>query len=179
MQRYAFKFGYIGNKYGGFQHQRNFTKTPIEHLLTESFKATRLLLPHESLRDTERQFQVCGRTDKGVSAAGNVFAINLKLTQNEEKTLQKRVNSKLPVSVFILAVKKVQKDFSPRFDCVSREYRFYFFDQGYDFGEMRKACEILVGKHDFRHLCKMRDDYWRNGSERIIFKCELKRDHFY
>ncbi len=42
------------------------------------------------------------RTDKKVSAAGNIFCLNLTISKKEEKTLVKRINSQLPNDIVVL-----------------------------------------------------------------------------
>ncbi len=79
-------------------------------------------------------------TDKGVSAAGNVFAIKLKINSVQEKTLLERVNSALPNTVSIIACKEVPLDFNARHRTIKRVYHYGFFPYGIDLGLMREAC---------------------------------------
>jgi tRNA pseudouridine38/39 synthase len=49
----------------------------------------------------------------------------------------------------------ITQNFSARFDCVGRTYK-YFFPRGHlNVDKMQEACKFLVGSHDFRNLCKM------------------------
>lgn len=47
------------------------------------------------------------------------------------------------------------RDFSARFDCRMRTYRYFFPRSNLNIEAMRTACGYLVGVHDFRNLCKM------------------------
>ena len=47
------------------------------------------------------------------------------------------------------------RDFSARFDCESRSYKYYFPRGNIDIGRMESAGKRLLGVHDFRNLCKM------------------------
>lgn len=49
----------------------------------------------------------------------------------------------------------VHEDFSARFECKYREYHYFFQRKQLDLQSMRKGCEYLKGKHDFRNFCKL------------------------
>jgi tRNA pseudouridine38/39 synthase len=38
---------------------------------------------------------------------------------------------------------------------------------------MKLACSYFVGKHDFKHFCKFKPEYEKNGTVRHIFKCSI------
>lgn len=61
------------------------------------------------------------------------------------------------------------KDFSARFDCRERTYRYFFPRSNLNIAAMQTACDYLVGKHDFRNLCKM-----DVGNGVVSFDRELK-----
>ena len=46
-------------------------------------------------------------------------------------------------------------DFSARFDCDRRTYRYFFPRADMDIVRMEDAGQRLLGSHDFRNLCKM------------------------
>lgn len=46
-------------------------------------------------------------------------------------------------------------DYSARFDCRQRTYRYFFPRSNLNVDAMQKAANYLVGSHDFRNLCKM------------------------
>jgi hypothetical protein len=45
-------------------------------------------------------------------------------------------------------------DFSARFSCTRRTYRYFFLRGGLDLAAMRAAAERLRGRHDFRNFAK-------------------------
>ncbi|KDN53319.1 pseudouridine synthase [Tilletiaria anomala UBC 951] len=163
----------------------------------------------------------CGRTDRGVSAAGQVVSLWVRsrrvdqwaqrqeqrgvflrksgrdeeVTQlqeersveteeapfvpaNEELPYVATLNRLLPPTIRIQAWSPVRPDFSARFDCRYRHYK-YFFTSGapralqslhpdgaaapgwnhagaqLDIDAMRDAACRLLGEHDFRNLCKI------------------------
>ncbi|KAH8670429.1 pseudouridine synthase [Tricladium varicosporioides] len=83
----AFKLAYLGKKYNGFEHHTgNTTPLPtIEEELWKAFNKARLIFPKGShpLEPGEVnwegcEYSKCGRTDKGVSAFGQVIGIRVR-----------------------------------------------------------------------------------------------------
>lgn len=93
----AFKFAYLGRRYNGFEwHANNKTRLPtVEEELWKAMMKTRLIFPEFKSSNEEEvcwdgcEYSKCGRTDKGVSAFGQVIGIRVrsnrpKPTQREE-----------------------------------------------------------------------------------------------
>lgn len=136
MFRYHFrhillKFYYLGWDYQGFVTQED-TSNTIEHYLFEALIKTCLIRDRET-----SNYHRCGRTDKGVSSFGQTISINIrsKLTResedniNDELNYCKMLNSVLPETIQCIAWAPVSHDFSARFHCNSRTYK-YFFPKG-------------------------------------------------
>ncbi len=121
----------------------------------------------------ELDYTKCGRTDKGVSAAGNVFSMFLPVRPKDEKLLIKRINSALPQEICIFGMAKVPADFNSRNNCTFRTYRYYFLAEGLEIELMRKAAGFMEGNNDFRLFCKMKPEYERSGTVRKIFSCKI------
>lgn len=66
-----------------------------------------------------------------------------------------RINRVLPPTIRILAWSPVADDFSARFSCRWRHYRYFFSPRGLDLSAMQDAASRLIGEHDFRNLCKV------------------------
>ena len=65
------------------------------------------------------------------------------------------LNCVLPDDIRVLCYVKVPENFSARFNCVRREYK-YFFPRGFlDIDKMTEASKLFLGYHDFRNFCKM------------------------
>lgn len=104
----ALKFAYLGQKYNGFEHHSG-NKTPLPTIEEELWKAlmkTRLIFPTgvERLKEGEIEWEgtdysKCGRTDRGVSAFGQVIGIRvrslkpLETAQEEQKDEMEGVES--------------------------------------------------------------------------------------
>lgn len=83
----AFKFAYLGRKYNGYEyHKGNWTPLPtVEEVLWKALYKARLISPPgaESLEPGEiswegTDYSKCGRTDKGVSAFGQVIGLRVR-----------------------------------------------------------------------------------------------------
>lgn len=66
------------------------------------------------------------------------------------------LNRVLPKDIRCIAWQPLyNRDFSSRFDCRERTYRYFFPRSNLNIDAMQRACSYLVGIHDFRNLCKM------------------------
>ncbi|KAF9977402.1 tRNA pseudouridine synthase 3 [Actinomortierella ambigua] len=64
------------------------------------------------------------------------------------------LNRLLPPDIRLLAWAPVKPTFDARFDCLWREYK-YFFPRGFiDIDKMRAASQKFLGLHDFQNFCK-------------------------
>ncbi|VVC25922.1 Pseudouridine synthase, catalytic domain,Pseudouridine synthase I, TruA,Pseudouridine [Cinara cedri] len=147
----AFKLLYLGWDYQGFATQDCTNKT-IEY---ELFNALTTCCLIES-RQTSN-YHRCGRTDKGVSSFSQVISLTVRSNGNDTKELPycKMLNRLLPKDIRIIAWSPVNEDFSARFNCGSRTYKYWFPRGNLDIDLMNEALQQVVGTHDFRNFCKM------------------------
>ncbi len=105
-----------------------------------------------------------GRTDAGVHASGQVitFDVTWRHTLGD---LQRALNAVLPDSIVVSELEQAADEFHPRFDAVSREYRYSLYQgvvrdplkqrfalqvpPGLAIETMQAACATLIGEHDF------------------------------
>ena len=191
-RKIALRFCYDGSRYSGLAAQPSqFTPLPtVEELLWDALCTARLVDPAKGMDGAG--WSRCGRTDAGVSAAGQVVALWVRSRRVDERPLRNNeephtalpvaegeelpyvatLNRLLPPTIRVQAWSPVRADFSARFDCVYRHYK-YFFTEGavhalrwppesashfapqLDLGRMREAAARLVGEHDFSNLCKV------------------------
>lgn len=72
-RKIALKFAYDGTHYNGLEHQRDVTPLPtVEETLWDALVKTRLVDPASDFDG--HGWEKCGRTDRGVSAAGQVVS---------------------------------------------------------------------------------------------------------
>lgn len=97
-----------------------------------------------------KNFQGAARTDRGVSALGNVYAFDA-----ERKLLPRALNSFLPGDLRVLAVAEVGAGFNPRRDALEKVYKYFLYDRGYDLEGIRRAARLFEGEHSFHSFCKL------------------------
>ncbi len=142
MLRVAFKLAYFGWNYHGSQYQPNVPT--IDGALFRAFEKV-------GINARERRYRTAGRTDAGVSALGNVFALDL---DSFDPWMVRVLNSHLPEDITVWAYRVVDDDFDPRRNAVSRIYQYVMPDEGYDVEAMKRAAGMLVGEHNFEGFAK-------------------------
>ncbi|KAK4742208.1 hypothetical protein SAY87_000209 [Trapa incisa] len=162
----ALRVIYFGQRFYGFASESQMDPT-VESELFKALEKTRLLVGDRK----KSQYSRCGRTDKGVSAFGQVIALFLRsklkgTTENNklhhefsqqdgEIDYVRLLNRALPYDIRVTGWSPVPVDFSARFSCLAREYK-YFFWRGYlNISAMEYAGKKFIGEHDFRNFCKM------------------------
>lgn len=151
------KICYFGWNYCGFVVQED-TPNTIEHHLFDALDKTCLIKDRSS-----SNYHRCGRTDKGVSANGQVISISVRsrLTKEtinntqEEIDYCKILNNVLPADIKCIAWQPVPDNFSARFNCKFRTYKYFFPKGNLNIKNMEEAAYYLIGTHDFRNFCKM------------------------
>ncbi|KAL8750825.1 MAG: hypothetical protein Q9184_006279 [Pyrenodesmia sp. 2 TL-2023] len=226
----ALKFAYLGQRYNGLEyHTNNTTPYPtIEEELWKALSKAKLIFPtpNPAVNDGEPnwegcEYSKCGRTDKGVSAYGQVLSLRVRSNRplstpksedvhtaekSDSGTPEEVVNGEqatsnvtafdpikdeipypqvlnrlLPPEIRILAwCPSPPPDFSARFSCMERRYKYFFTQPAYtptpgpacltpakdldgqqqregwlDTQAMNEAAEKFKGSHDFRNFCKV------------------------
>ena len=144
---------YDGTRYHGFQLQATLPtiQWEIEKALWE--------LTGERIR-----VMAASRTDAGVHAKGQVVSFRTK-SPLPPQTFVNGLNYYLSRDVAIKAAYRVDDSFNVRRDAISREYNYYILNsltrspirEGFsyrvgghlDIEAMNRACQALVGEHDF------------------------------
>eukprot|EP01066_Platyproteum_vivax_P000401 Platyproteum_vivax@DN10446_c0_g1_i1.p1 len=105
----------------------------------------------------ESQFTRCGRTDKGVSAAGNYYSLRMRLKKaGVPYNYSEVLNRLLPTDIRILNCAPAPDNFNCRHSCVGRIYKYFFLgDSSLNVSLMDEAAKKFIGSHDFRNFCKM------------------------
>ena len=135
--RIALKFAYDGSRFYGFQRQPD--KETVEGALVDALKSVGAI---KSSRDCG--YRSSSRTDRGVSALGNIVSIR---TAFETKELCSAVNSEMD-DVWAYSAVDVPDEFNPR-AARQRWYRYYLAKTGQDVDAMRDISSRFVGVHDF------------------------------
>ena len=152
MTRFRATLSYDGTAYKGYQVQpavptiQGTVEDALEHILQHPAKV-----------------DAAGRTDAGVHASGQVIAFDAEW-KHGNSALLRAVNSRLPEDIALQDITQ-QADFHPRFDALSRTYRYQLavvevrqpllakrawqMQQEMDEHVMQRASQCLIGEHDF------------------------------
>ena len=162
MRRIMLTVAFDGTNYSGWQIQPN--KETIEGVLNREI--SRLL---------NEEIKVVGasRTDSGVHAEGAVCVFDTESKIPGDK-FSYAINQKLPEDIRIRNSKEVDITFHPRRVNSRKTYRYrirhdefpnpldarysYHVYTKLDIEAMRRACEFIKGKHDFKSFCSVHTD---------------------
>lgn len=139
--RYAVKFAYDGTRFEGYPRQPG--GRTVEEELIRVLKKTGIIESEKKAR-----FGSASRTDKGVSALGNVIAFD---TDFKLKNVVPALNSKA-IDIWSWGIAPVPDEFNPR-HAKTRWYT-YFLPPEHDEKRLKKAAALFVGTHDFRSFTK-------------------------
>ncbi|KAG8440572.1 hypothetical protein GDO86_006353 [Hymenochirus boettgeri] len=121
-RKFAIMLAYCGRGYYGMQMDRTKPQFPtIEaELISALIKAQ--CIPESSLIQMKNlKFQRCARTDKGVSALGQLVSVKLRTSCSNPV---EKINSHLPPGIRVLDIKRVTKGFSSKNMCDRRTYSY-------------------------------------------------------
>ncbi|ADD09331.1 tRNA pseudouridine(38-40) synthase TruA [Candidatus Aciduliprofundum boonei] len=130
------KFAYDGTRFYGYQRQKD-----VPTVEGEILKA----LENMGIKNLKS----ASRTDRGVSALGNVIWIK---TDIDGKELIGRLNANLKHIYFHSFA---NLDINPRYARI-RWYRYHLLDMGQDMDRLKEAAMIFQGEHDFRNFTRVR-----------------------
>ncbi|KAM7208610.1 pseudouridylate synthase [Naviculisporaceae sp. PSN 640] len=240
----ALKLAYLGKNYGGFEYTQMTNVPTIEEELWKALVKSCLIFPEnpDVIDFSPFEYAKCGRTDRGVSAFGQVINLRVrsqKKVDKRKKVLQspeqdgstatgeqqkgdvemkdappaepatkqvkestwdpihgeipycKVLNRLLPPDIRILAwAPNPPPNFSSRFSCRERQYRYFFTQPAFspppaslaspalnngwlDIDAMRQAAKLFEGLHDFRNFCKVDPSKQITNYERRIFESDI------
>ena len=153
MVRYKLTLAYDGSDFVGSQRQAS--KRTVQGELEKAL---------QKLGWSGRSVIISGRTDTGVHATGQVASVDLDWSDTEEH-LARALNSLLPPDIAAKSARVVDNNFHPRFDAVSRLYRYGLFCQSlrdpirerFDWrvwpainaDDLINVAKLFLGTHDF------------------------------
>ncbi|KAL0244692.1 hypothetical protein GEMRC1_008774 [Eukaryota sp. GEM-RC1] len=118
-RKYALLLAYEGSNYAGLQIQPDVET--VESVLHRALLDTDLYHPSKPCLQASRVSRA-GRTDKGVSAAGNVLSGNF--IETEPEIVRSLLNAHLPSDIRILNCTRVTPSFDARKSGTSRHYEY-------------------------------------------------------
>ena len=170
---------YDGTGYHGFQWQAG-----LPSIQGEVEKAL------EKLTGETCRVIAASRTDAGVHAKGQVVSFRTK-SPLPPQTFVNGLNYYLPRDIAVKAAHRVSGSFDVRRDAISREYSYYILNSStrspmreafsylvakpLDIEAMNRACQTLIGEHDFASFATC-DGARIKNTVRHVFSAEMKRD---
>ena len=169
---------YDGTRYHGFQLQASLPTIQGE-IETALFK----------LVGERTRVMAASRTDAGVHAKGQVVSFRTG-SSLPLPAFVKGLNYYLPRDIAVKMAYKVDDSFNVRRDALSREYNYYILNsptrsplrRGFsylvtghlDIEAMNRACQALVGEHDFASFATCIDNEIK-GTVRRVYKAQVER----
>ncbi len=174
MARYQLTLAYDGTDFFGSQRQakRRTVQGELEKALCR-------------LGWTGRSILMAGRTDTGVHATGQVAACDLDWSHSNDD-LVRALNAALPADMVVRQARMAHAKFHPRFDAISRRYRYRLFCQplrdplrerfawrvwpSISGGALAGTAKPFLGMHDFSAFGSPTTP--RGGTVRTVTKAE-------
>ena len=149
--RLAFRVAYLGSRFYGSQLQA--AQRTVEGEFIAACQRLGLF------SDWRRAgFLSAGRTDRGVHAYGQVVAFS---TSSPNRAAM-AINAQLPPDCWCTGVSCVPDQFNPRYDAVSRTYRYYFPGVFPEQESMQRAARAFLGEHNFTSFARVKGkNPWR------------------
>ncbi len=172
MNRYFLEVSYKGKGYAGFQIQQN---APTIQYEVEKALATFFRQPI-SLTGSSR-------TDSGVHALQNYFHFDFEEVINPASIYN--LNAILPGSIVIKTLVRVSESAHCRFDAISREYKYFIYQQKDPFLEetayyypytldielLEKAAKVIMQYRNFASFSK-------RGTQVKTFDCTIQKSEW-
>jgi tRNA pseudouridine38-40 synthase len=160
--RYALKFGYLGKNFFGYARQPNLRT--VEKDIINALRKNKIIEDEKSAN-----FQSASRTDKGVSAIGNVLALD---TDYRKDGIIGALNAHLH-DIWFYGISPVDDGFNARF-AKQRWYRYYLLDSGFDQEKIRELAKIFIGTHKFSNFAKIEEG---KKPERTIDSIDISKEN--
>lgn len=170
---------YEGTRYHGFQVQANVATVQGE------IERALMRLTGESIR-----ISGASRTDQGVHATGQVVSFRSASRLTPDVFLR-ALNHHLPADIAVWQAFWLADDFDVRRAAISREYRYSilnratlspllrrsacFVPKPLDVGAMNRACQALLGTHDFVAFASALDG--AKNTVRTVHRAEVAREN--
>ena len=157
MKRFKLVVAYDGTNYCGWQVQKNgrTIEGELNRCLSQLLKEEIVVIG-------------ASRTDSGVHGKGNVAVFDSETRIPGEK-LSYALNQRLPEDIVIQQSCEVPNDFHPRFCDTIKTYEYKILNRTFpdpmyrlyadfihyplDVETMQKACQYVIGEHDFQSFC--------------------------
>lgn len=185
MRRLLLTIKYDGTDYHGWQVQKN--AVTVQEVLQNAI---------EKVFCKRLDVIGCSRTDSGVHANMYCFSLDTDMNIKNENVVM-ALNGYLPKDIAVLDCRQVDKNFHPRYSCLSKEYIYiinngkirdpfnarysYYYRRKIDAEYLNGQARYFIGTHDYKGFCSVNSDVestvrtvkafdvWREG-DLVYFK---------
>lgn len=185
---------YDGRNFYGWQVQRN--RRTVQGELSALLG---------QLCGSSPRITAAGRTDRGVHATGQVASARIP-DRFDTAELRRGLNALAPDDLWVAAAERVHQDFHPRYDAISRTYRYRIgtrpearspfwapwcwpLARPLELERMERASRVLPGRHAFGAFaksgqpqrgvdCHVYSATWRPGCRAGVLEFEIRADRF-
>jgi len=171
---------YDGTGYYGFQLQDNVPT--IQGVLETGIK---------KLTGEMSRIIAASRTDSGVHARGQVVSFRTGSVLPPQQIIT-GLNYYLPADIAVRAAYRVSDKFNVRKDAVSREYKYYILNSltrsplrkyysyqvkgQLNIEDMNRACQAIIGRHDFISFASELADDEKSSTVRDVYRAVMVRE---
>ncbi|HVQ01674.1 MAG TPA: tRNA pseudouridine(38-40) synthase TruA [Candidatus Thermoplasmatota archaeon] len=142
--RFAVKFAYNGAQFSGYARQPR--QRTVEQTLLDMLCASKVM------RDPKTScFRTASRTDRRVSALGNVCAFDTERSKEDVKKIIAKIGHP---DIYLYGAAVVAPDFYPR-HAMRRVYRYYLQKEGLDVDTVLSTAALFTGEHDFSNFARV------------------------
>ena len=132
-KKFALFVAYVGAGFAGMQYNKD--QTTIEGTLRDALVAAGLIAQANADAFSKVAWSRAARTDKGVSAVGQVVALRLLVPPQEEggdAAIARLANERLPPAIRVLGASQVRSGFDARKSCDRRRYEYVLPEFAFD-----------------------------------------------
>ena len=132
-KKFALFVAYVGAGFSGMQYNKD--QTTIEGTLRDALVAAGLIAQANADAFSKVAWSRAARTDKGVSAVGQVVALRVLVPPQEEggeAAIARLVNERLPPAIRVLGASRVRNGFDARKSCDRRRYEYVLPEFAFD-----------------------------------------------
>ncbi|GJQ14519.1 hypothetical protein GpartN1_g6310.t1 [Galdieria partita] len=165
-QKFALVIGYLGAAYQGMQ--RNPGAVSVEGELEKALVSALLIPDNVKGNLRKMDWSRAARTDKGVSAAGQVVSTYLLVDKDTERTEEvlKRINDFLPADIRVLGMYSVSVGFHAKNACDRRRYSYIL--PSWTLCRSKEEHEDILKDSDYKNIMKVKVDDFNNLLKHFI-----------
>uniref|UniRef100_A0A915LRT3 tRNA pseudouridine synthase n=1 Tax=Meloidogyne javanica TaxID=6303 RepID=A0A915LRT3_MELJA len=177
--KYAMLLAYQGQNYFGMQFQRNPKFPTIENHLFNAMEAHGFITKDHYVNLMDWHFQRAARTDRSVSAVGQVCSMHLPMDQNFIDNGPALLNTSLPEDIHVFAVRRVTPSFHAQKSCDSRTYSYTL--PTFSFASMDEVTsdEYRISPKRIEELNELLGEFSDQTARRVILSITAEEPFLY